>query len=167
MVAMRATRRQVLGTGALLLVAGCTAAPAPAPAPAPVDPDDALRSAATARERVLLEAYDAALLAAPSLAARLAPIRAEHAEHLAVLTGPAPSDPPGTSPPGSSPGGAAPVPATPALPATPAVVLAGLVRAEQAAAAGHGGAVGAASRPLAALLAVLAASEASHLVVLT
>ena len=173
MAAMRATRRQVLGTGALLLAAGCTAAPAPAPAPAPVDPDDALRSAATARERVLLEAYDAALLAASSLAARLAPIRAEHAEHLAVLTGPAPSDPPGTSTPGSTPDGAAPVPATPAIPATPATpadvadVLAGLVRAEQAAAAGHGGAVGAASRPLAALLAVLAASEASHLVVLT
>ena len=168
MVAMRATRRQVLGTGALLLAAGCTAAPAPAPAA--VDPDDALRSAATARERVLLEAYDAALLAAPSLAARLAPVRAEHAEHLAALTGPAPSGPPGTSTPGSTPDGAAPVPATPAIPATPAtpaVVLAGLVRAEQAAAAGHAGGVVAASRPLAALLAVLAASESSHLVVLT
>ena len=163
MVAMRATRRQVLGTGALLLVAGCTAEPAPAPAPAPVDPDDALRAAATARERVLLQAYDAALLAAPSLAARLAPVRAEHAEHLAALTGPAPSGPPGTSPPGSTPDGAAPVPATPA---TPAVVLAGLVRDERAAAAGHAREVGAASRPLAALLAVLAASEASHLVVL-
>ena len=163
MVAMRATRRQVLGTGALLLVAGCTAAPAPAPAPAPVDPDDALRAAATARERVLLQAYDAALLAAPSLAARLAPVRAEHGEHLAALTGPAPSGPPGTSTPESTPDGAAPVPATPA---TPATVLAGLVRDERAAAAGHAGAVGAASRPLAALLAVLAASEASHLVVL-
>ena len=160
MVAMKATRRQVLGTGVLLLAAGCTAAPAPAPAPAPVDPDDALRAAATARERVLLQAYDAALLAAPSLAARLAPVRSEHAEHLAALTGPAPSGPPGTSTPGSTPDGAAPVPAT------PAVVLAGLVRTERAAAAGHAGAVGAASRPLAALLAVLAASEASHLVVL-
>jgi len=159
MVAMRATRRQLLGAGALLLVAGCREAPTPATPP--VDPDDALRAAASERERVLLRAYDAALLAAPSLAARLAPLRAEHVEHLTALAGPRASGGPVAQAPTGSP--AAPAPPAPA---PPAAVLAGLVRAEQSAAAGHGGAVGGASRPLAALLAVLSASEASHPVVL-
>ena len=161
---MRATRRQLLGAGALLLVAGCREAPTPATPP--VDPDDALRAAASERERVLLRAYDAALLAAPSLAARLAPLRAEHVEHLTALAGPRASGGPVAQAPTGSPAASAPPAPAPPAPAPPAAVLAGLVRAEQSAAAGHGGAVGGASRPLAALLAVLAASEASHPVVL-
>lgn len=158
---MDPTRRALLGAGALLL-AGCTAE-AP-PGPAPVDPDDALRAAAVAREGALLQAYDAALRAAPSLTARLAPVRAEHAVHLAALTGPGPSPSSSRSALPGAPGPGAPGPATSA---GATGVLAGLVRAEQAAATGHAGDVAAASRPLAALLASLSASEASHPVVLT
>lgn len=158
---MRATRRQLLGASALLLVTGCREAPTPAPTP--VDPDDALRAAANDRERVLLRAYDAALLAAPALTARLSALRAEHVEHLAALAGPQVSGGVVAATPTGSP---APPAAASSAAASPAAVLAGLVRAEQAAAAGHSGAVGGASRPLAALLAVLAASEASHQVVL-
>ena len=163
---MRATRRQLLGVSALLLVTGCREARTPGPTP--VDPDDALRAAASDRERVLLRAYDAALLAAPALTARLSALRAEHVEHLAALTGPPVPGGPVTATPTGSPAPPSPAPpaAAPPSAAPPASVLAGLVRAEQAAAAGHLGGFGGASRPLAALLAVLAASEASHQVVL-
>ena len=159
---MHATRRQLLGAGALVLT-GCTsqAPPVDTPpvddlpvSPPPPDPDDALRAAATARERDLLRAYDDALLAAPSLAARLGPLRAEHAEHLRSLLGPAEPPPPPSAAPVRAPRPA------------PGAVLAGLVRAEQAAAAAHAADVPAASRQLAGLLAVLSASEASHPVAL-
>lgn len=160
---MHPTRRQLIGAGALLLT-GCTSQPAPAPPP--VDRDDALRAAGAAREQVLLRAYDAAVLAAPSLAGRLTPLRAEHAEHLRALTGPAAPVPPSAGPPGDVPPGAGPsAPASPARP-VPGAVLSGLVRAERAAAAGHAADVAAASRPLAGLLAALSASEASHPVAL-
>ena len=61
------SRRAVLRAGlALPLLAACTdASPGPPPPP---DPDLALHDAAVARERALLAAYDAALLAAPALA---------------------------------------------------------------------------------------------------
>lgn len=156
---MRPTRRQLLGAGSLVLLAGCT--DAPPPALAPVDPDVALRAAAVARERALLEAYDGALLALPGLASRLVPLRAEHAAHLVALTGP-PSSPKPSAAPSRSTGGAPAVPPA----ATAASALAGLVQAERAAASGHAADVTAASRGLAGLLAALSASEASHPVVL-
>lgn len=155
---MRPTRRQVLGAGALLLVAGCTDAPAP---PAATDPDDALRDGAAARERALLGAYDTALAAFPELAERLLPVRAEHAEHLLSLTGPPPSASPAPS--------ASPPPAVPAVPppATAALALASLADTERAAAGAHAAACLEGSRELASLLAALAASEHSHPAVLT
>ena len=143
---MRATRRELIGAGGLLLLTACT----DPPTPAPTDPDVALREAAVARERRLLQAYDAVLLALPALAERLLPVRAEHLTHLTALTG--------TSPAGSSPAGSSPV--------TAALALAGLVEAERLASAGHAGDVAAASRPLAAVLAALSASEACHPLVL-
>ncbi len=158
---MRTSRRELLG---LLLVTGCSAAPTPpAPPPPPVDPDLALRAAAAVREQVLLRAYDAALLAAPSLTSRLTPLRAEHAEHLAALAersraSAAPAVSP-TAPPAPAPSPAVPVPDS-------RTVLAGLVRAERTAATGHAADVAAASRALAGLLAALSASEASHPVAL-
>lgn len=147
------SRRALLGLAAAVPLAACTSEPEPAPPP---DPDDLLREAAVARERALLREYDAVLLTLPALAARLTPLRAEHAEHLvALLGGPEPSAP-------------ASAPAAPAVPppATAAAALTGLVSAEREAAAGHRQAAVDASRELAAVLASLAASEASHPVVL-
>ncbi len=155
---MRPTRRELLGAGGLLLLTACTERAAPAPAP--IDPDVALREAAVARERSLLQAYDAVLLVLPALGERLLPVRAEHVAHLTALTGPAPADTPSAS--ASAGSGPAAVP----LPQTAAAALASLVQAERATATAHAGDVPAASRPLAALLAALSASEASHAVVL-
>jgi hypothetical protein len=143
------SRRALLGLAAVGPLAACTRE---APAPVPPDPDDLLRSAAADRERALLREYDAALLALPALAARLAPVRAEHAAHLAALLGPEPT---ATGQPA----------ATTAPPAEPASVQR-LVAAERAAATAHGGAALEASQQLAGLLASLAASEASHPVAL-
>ena len=96
MVAMRPTRRELLGAGGLLLLTACTEGAAPAPAR--VDPDVALREAAVLRERSLLQAYDAVLLALPALGERLLPVRAEHVAHLTALTGPALTGPAATAP---------------------------------------------------------------------
>lgn len=144
------SRRALLGLAAAVPLAACTADDGP---PAPPDPDDLLRAAAVERERGLLQRYDAAALGVPALAARLAPVRAEHAQHLAVLLGT------------PSPSPAASAPAAP-KPTDAATALAALVRAEREAAAAHGQAALEASRELAGLLASLSASETSHPVAL-
>lgn len=144
----RLSRRALLG-GGLALLMGCTTEAGPPPTP---DPDDLLRAAAVDRERSLLQEYDAVLLVLPSLAARLMPLRAQHAEHLLALTGPAS--------PSAAPS-ATPAPQVPP-PATAAAALAGLVAAERAAGDAHGAAALEASRDLAGLLAALSASEHSH-----
>jgi hypothetical protein len=120
--------------------------------PMPVDPDVALRAAAVARERALIERYQAAAASsASSVATRIAGLAAEHEAHLAALGVPSP----GPTQPGSSP----------SLIRVP--TLAQLVAAEREAAAAHAGGALTASRGLAAVLASLAASEASHVVALT
>lgn len=157
------TRRAVLRAGlALPLAAACTdGAPAPPPPP---DPDIALRAAAAERERALLAAYDAAVLAAPSLAGRIAAVRAEHAQHAAAVAGPAAA----TNGPRSTDAtpGASPSP-SPVRPRDAAAVLAELVAAERDAATRHASDALLSSRELAAVLASLAASEAAHVVALT
>ncbi len=144
----RPTRRAVLSAGAVGLVAACTRSRRPSSGrPARPDPDVALTAAAVDRELALLTAYDAALAATPALASRLAPLRAEHAEHLLALgAGRTPADSPASSPTSST--------------------LTSLGAAERAAAAAHATAALSASVRLAALLASLAASEASHQVAL-
>lgn len=137
------SRRALLGLAAAVPLAACTSSDE-GPPPAP-DPDDLLRDAAVGRERALLRQYDAALVALPDLAVTLAPVRAEHAQHLAALLGAEPSTTP-----------------APVVPVT----LAALVAAERQAAAAHGQAALEASRELAGLLASLSASEASHPVAL-
>jgi hypothetical protein len=132
------TRRHLLVTTGLAGAAGCTSNKA-APAPKPVDPDIALRSAAVARERALLRAYDDALAAHPALAARLTPLRADHVIHLAALRAPS----------------ATPIPA-PLLAGTPLHLL------EKDTASAHAAAALLASRELAPVLASLAACESSH-----
>ena len=154
------TRRALLALTPAVLLAGCTSDP---PAPEPVDPDDALRDAAAARERALLREYDAVLLAVPDLSARLLPLRGHHAEHLLALVGP----PPSTSPSAAPVGTAGPAPAVPP-PADAATALTALVLAERAAGTAHADdCLTAGSRALAGLLASLSASELSHPVALT
>lgn len=152
---------------ALPVVAACTpAAPDAAPAPTPTtDPDVSLGAQAAARERTLLASYDAAILAAPALADKLGPLRAEHATHLTAI---AAQTPPSARPltPQQTPPTSPPPPTAAAAPADPAVVLASLTQAERTAAVGHGDAAIAAGRALAAVLAAVAASEASHPVAL-
>ena len=158
---MRPTRRTVLAGGLLLAVppalSACTADPPPV-RPRPVDPDVALRAAAVDRELQLLVRYDALLQQQPDLAARLAPLRAEHAAHLTALGEPEQPATGAPAPPGAGPAETAPVTGPGGLP--------GLVQAERAAAAAHVVATSSASAPLAAVLAQLAASEASHPVAL-
>ncbi len=164
----RPTRRVVLSAGAFGLAAACTSPRRPgAVRPARPDPDIALTAAAVDRERALLAAYDAALAATPALAGRLAPLRAEHAEHLAGLgAGPSPGLGAGLSPgtPTASPATAAAPPRGPGGGAGQA--RSSLATAEHAAAAAHAAATVTASARLAAVLASLAASEASHQVAL-
>ena len=144
------SRRRLLQAALLSpVVAACTSKVADRPVR--VDPDVAIRAAAIARERDLLARYAGVGDVPPSVARRLAGIRAEHEQHLAALVPPAPS-------PGASALG-------PAVIATASTRE--LVTAERLAAAGHAAAALAASRPLAVLLASLAGSEASHAVVLT
>jgi hypothetical protein len=146
------SRRSVLVAGALGAVAACTARTTSAPPAA--DPDTALLAAAVARETALLTAYDEIIAAAPSLAARLAPVRGDHAAHLAALQGPR----------ATSTAGALTVPK--ATPPKPAAALQRLAALERTSASAHASAAVTASRRLAPLLASLAACESSHLVVL-
>lgn len=167
--ACRPTRRAVLLAGpalaGLAALASCTSGGTDAtPSPAPVDPDDALRFDAVAREQALLRAYDGAVAAAPSLGSWLLPVRAEHVAHLAALGSPVA---PGTSPPGARSPANSPAAAPPPNASAAAQAQLALLRAaERLAAAGHTAAVGRASRRLAVVLATLAASEASHEVAL-
>lgn len=149
------SRRTLLATAAVLPLAACT----DDGPPPPPDPDDVLREQAVARERSLLREYDAVLLLLPALADRLMPLRAEHTEHLAALTGPETFVTP------SAPASSRPTPAVPPAP-TAAAALEGLSTAEREAATAHGAACLEASRELAGLLAALAASEFSHPVAL-
>jgi hypothetical protein len=155
------TRRSALASAGLALVTACTRRTA---RPARVlDPDEALKAAAVVREQALLNAYDDALRTAPALAARLAPLRADHAEHLAALSGAASPGAPATSGAASTPStGAASTPGG----QPPQAVLHALATLERTAATGHTADALIASRRLAPVLASLAACEASHLVVL-
>lgn len=141
------SRRQVLAAAAVVPLAACTEA-----TPPPVNPDDALRDAAVARERGLLAAYDALLATTPALTAKLAGVRAEHEAHLAALGG----------------GTASPVTSRSASPSasTTVMTLAQVAALERAAAAGHAADALTASRVLAPVLASLSASESSHVVAL-
>ena len=159
----RPSRRAVLSAGAVGLAAACTRSRRPSPGrPARPDPDVALTAAAVDRELALLTAYDAALAATPALASRLAPLRAEHAEHLLALgAGPAGNPTPAsgatTNPALAQPRGTG---------AEGGQARSSLATAERIAAAAHATAALSASARLAALLASLAASEASHQVAL-
>jgi hypothetical protein len=159
----RLSRRALLSLPPLALAAACTDSdPDPVragrsarpPAPPPPDPDDAPRAAAVARERTLVQHYDATITALPALAGRLAPLRTQHQTHLAALLGTTAS--PSTSPAAQPSAGAV------AVPATPAAALSALSALERSTGQAHGDACLTVSRALAGVLASLSASELSH-----
>ena len=153
---MRHTRRTVLagagGAAATAALGGCGLfgddEPAPTPAPDPLQPllDEALALAA---------AYDRAVLARPTLSARLAPLAADHRAHataLAQLIGAA------------VPSGAAAPPAPSAAPpsGSAAAVLADLRAAEQAGQKAAVQACRATTPERAGLVGSIAACRATH-----
>lgn len=155
------TRRAVLAgaTAALAapLLSACTEAGG---REAPRLPDDVVAADRAAyRERRLVAAYDAALLLAPQLTDRLAPLRADHAAHLDALGVPEAPAPTAAAPTTS----ASPAPVTaPPLPPEPGALLAALADLERRTATVHGSAAVLGGRGVGAVLAALSASEASH-----
>src|SRR5690349_19097309 len=91
------SRRRLLQAG--LLVPVLTARPREQPRPGPEHPDVALRAAAIARERALIERYQAAAASSSStIATRIAGLAAEHEAHLAALGAASPTPSPVSSP---------------------------------------------------------------------
>jgi len=165
------TRRTVLSWSALgwsalagvVGLSGCTYDPRP-PEPPP-DPDTVLRDRIVADKRALLASYDATARRHPGLGKRLAPLRADHAAHMAALGAPEPTStgpatPGPATPTGSAPGAGA---TAPAVPAAPRAAVRALVAAEAAAAALRVRDCVAANSPdLARLLAAIGGCEAAH-----
>jgi hypothetical protein len=125
--------------------------PGPTPSQTPAGPDPLLTDL-TDTER-LLTVYDQVLRAHPTLAARLRPLRANHAAHLSALR-----EATGVT--------ATPTAAPPKAPATPAAALAQLRGLERTATAARTRSAVRASGGRAALLASIAACCATHQAVL-
>lgn len=158
-----ATRRGMLATGASLplLASGCKGIGALG-SPPRAAPEVAIARSAIAAEALMIKRYEAVAAAVPSLAAMLAPVVAQHREHLSRLRArliiPAGASGPAASPAPSLSGR---VPAT-------AVAAAGYLRdAEHAAAASLLRHVPSVSPSFAQLLASIAASEQTHAQLLT
>lgn len=151
------TRRQgllaaaVLGSAGLLAACSSSSEPEePTPTPSPTGAMD--ESAAS--ERNLVTQYDQVIAALPTLAAALSPLRAQHADHLAALTGEPVAPASEQASAVASSGG----------PVTAKSAVRTLIAAERAAARQRIEACVAATEPgLARTLAFIAASEASHI----
>jgi hypothetical protein len=165
------TRRGVLAATAaglpLLALSGCKGISALAAPPQPAPDVAVLRHAIEAEVRMIAR-YDAAIKGSASLAAALAPLRAEHHLHLTALRGRlivppgsaaalAASQPPGHPAPSSRPS---------PVPSGAAAAVSFLRAAEQAAAAALLRDLHLASPSLAQLMASVAASESTHVTVL-
>lgn len=156
------------GITALGVLTGCTGdddGPDAPGAKGEPDPDLALLATAIADKQDLLGTYEYAIAAQPRLAARLKPVREDHAAHLASLTSFRPDLPTaepsatGSPRPSSSPG--------PAIPSDPAAAVEKLAKGELAAAGRRIGQCESARDPeLARLLASIGGSEAAHTAVL-
>lgn len=168
-------RRALLTAGAAgtaAALAGCTSSgdtrpEPPSAAERAARAEAALRSRSAATGRALLGRYDTVLTAHPSLAGRLAPLRASVAAHVKALGE-------GGTPPAPAPGPSAPAKASPtttpapaAVPADPAVALTELAAAERATADRHTAALLTAPPEYARLLASVAAACAAHAYLLT
>ncbi|MFC8916673.1 hypothetical protein ACFT5C_12965, partial [Streptomyces sp. NPDC057116] len=126
----------------------------------------------------LLARYDRVLAAHPSLTARLAPLRAAVAAHVAALGPGGASPPPGTATPSAAPSapgtpepparaGSTAGPATDPVPADPGVAVAELAVAARRTADAHAAALLTAPPEYARLLASVAAAGAAHAYLLT
>jgi hypothetical protein len=156
------SRRQLLAasptTLPLFLTLSACAGPAVLSAPPTVSPQTTTLLHAVTAELNLIWIYNKAVAAYSSLGPALAPLRAEHEEHLAQLRSRV-IEPPGKQVPET-------VTARPALGATEAAALRQLQSAEQGAVTTLMGRLGGASPSLAQLYASIAASEATHASVL-
>jgi hypothetical protein len=147
----------LLASPLLLTLSSCSKPAVLDPPPVPSRQTDVLLAAVTA-EQNLLWLYDKAGAAYPAIAATLAPLRAEHAAHLAQLRATV-VEPPGKTVPST-------VTSKPPLGATQDKALAQLSAAETGAVAAQMGRLTGAPAALAQLYASIAASEATHIAVL-
>jgi hypothetical protein len=160
----RPSRRSVLASGGLLLLAACTGS-TPVRAPQ-LTADQRLARQVAAEITVLVGAYAATIAAHPHTRGALGPLAAEHQAHLVALaalqpapTGsPSPSSSTSTSPSVSASPSASSAAAAP----SPAAARAALATAEEAAAARRRQQAQHAGPDLARLLASIAACEAVH-----
>ncbi len=83
------TRRQVLQASAVAPLAALAACSSDGQTPV-TDTDDSVRAQVAASENDLIRRYDATIAAYPAVAARLQPLRDQHAEHMSAVGG---SDP--------------------------------------------------------------------------
>ena len=85
-MAQDATRRAVLALALSLpwLATGCEGLTALGTPPRPA-PDTGVAADAIAREGLMIARYDAVIAASPQAAALLAPVKAQHTQHLAAL----------------------------------------------------------------------------------
>jgi hypothetical protein len=157
------SRRQLLAawptTLPLFLALSACEGPAVLGAPPTASPQTQVLLHAVTAEQNLIWIYNKAITAYSGLAPALAPLRAEHAAHLAELRARV-IEPPGKEVPST-------VTARPALASTQRAVVAQLRAAEQAAVEGLMGRLVGASASLAQLYASIAASEATHVSVLS
>jgi hypothetical protein len=117
----------------------------------------------------LLQRYDAVLVAHPTLAERLAPLRAEVVRHLEAFGG-APKASSSPSPSASTPSDSAslvPAPQAPEVPSDPKAALAGIAAAEKALTDARITALLDVPGELARLLASVAAAGSAHVYLLT
>lgn len=160
------------GVAGAALLSGCSDGGPPAAAPE-VPLERRMRETAVRESERLLERYDATTAAHPTLARRLAPLRASVAAHTAVLAddgSPAPSPSRSTSPSASPSGAGAaapPAPGPPAVPSAPAAALAALADAERSLAEARTISLAGAPGELARLLASVAACGHVHAYLLT
>jgi hypothetical protein len=157
------SRRQLLAASPtalpLFLALSACKGPAVLSAPPTVSPQTQELLHAVTAEQNLLWIYGKAIAAYPRFAPLLAPLRAEHEEHLAKLRARV-IEPPGRQVPVA-------VTAKPRLAATEAAALAQLRAAEQGAVTTLMGRLSGTPASLAQLYASIAASEATHVTVLS
>jgi hypothetical protein len=149
------TRRSAVAMATVGVVAGCSGGGTAAAGPrqAAEEPGAAEQRQAVRDSAALLARYDATAAAHPSLAARLAPLRAETARHVRAFGGKAPA-------PSSS------AAATAAVPGGSAKALAALASAERSLADRRAAVLLDVPGGLARLMASVAAAGAGHVVLL-
>jgi hypothetical protein len=157
-------RRSVLAAAVMtvpLVAAGCKGVGALGTPPEP-GPDVAMLRGAIGTEQALIARYHSAMAGSAALSGTLAPLLAQHREHLARLTSMLIEPAGHSTSPDTTPSAAR----TPATSSGPAATLAALEAAETDAARSLATRLTLAPPALAQLMASIAASEASHALLL-